>query len=129
MHGLRSPVATSWDTIFADAHLTAGTVLPLDAEHEERAVYVLTGEIEIGGDRHGPEQLLVLKPGDRIAVKALTDAHIVVVGGAAMDGPRHIWWNFVSSRKERIEAAKADWKAGRFDIVPGDTKEFIPLPD
>jgi hypothetical protein len=129
MHGLHSPVATSWDTIFADAHLTAGTTLPLDPEHEERAVYVLSGEIEIGGDRHGPEQLLVLKPGDRIAVKALTDAHIVVVGGAAMDGPRHIWWNFVSSRKERIEAAKADWKAGRFDTVPGDAKEFIPLPD
>ncbi len=129
MHGLRSPVATSWDTIFADAHLTAGTILPLDPEHEERAVYVLSGEIEIGGDRHGPEQLLVLKPGDRIAVKAMTDAHIVVVGGAAMDGPRHIWWNFVSSRKERIEAAKADWKAGRFDTVPGDTSEFIPLPD
>jgi hypothetical protein len=129
MHGLRSPVATSWDTIFADAHLTAGTILPLDPEHEERAVYVLSGEIEIGGDRHGPEQLLVLKPGDRIAVKALTDAHVIVVGGAAMDGPRHIWWNFVSSRKERIEAAKADWKAGRFDTVPGDTKEFIPLPD
>jgi redox-sensitive bicupin YhaK (pirin superfamily) len=129
MHGLRSPVATSWDTIFADAHLTAGTTLPLDPDHEERAVYVLSGEIDIGGDRHGPEQLLVLKPGDRIAVKALTDAHIVVVGGAAMDGPRHIWWNFVSSRKERIEAAKADWKAGRFDSVPGDTKEFIPLPD
>jgi hypothetical protein len=129
MHGLRSPVATSWDTLFADAHLTAGTVLPLDPEHEERAVYVLSGEIEIGGDQHGPEKLLVLKPGDRITVKALTDAHIVVVGGAAMDGPRHIWWNFVSSRKERIEAAKADWKAGRFDIVPGDAKEFIPLPD
>ena len=71
----------------------------------------------------------MLKPGDRIDVKAVSDAHIVVVGGAAMDGPRHIWWNFVSSRKERIEAAKADWKAGRFDIVPGDTAEFIPLPD
>jgi redox-sensitive bicupin YhaK (pirin superfamily) len=129
MHGLRSPVVTSWDTVFADAHLTTGAVLPFDAEHEERAVYVLSGEIDIGGDRHGPEQLLVLKPGDRIAIKALTDSHIVVVGGAAMDGPRHIWWNFVSSRKERIEAAKADWKAGRFDVVPGDTSEFIPLPD
>jgi redox-sensitive bicupin YhaK (pirin superfamily) len=129
MHGLRSPVVTSWDTVFADAHLIAGTILPFDPEHEERAVYVLSGEIEIGGDRHGPERLLVLKPGDRIAIKALSDAHIVVVGGAAMDGPRHIWWNFVSSRKERIEAAKADWKAGRFDIVPGDTSEFIPLPD
>jgi hypothetical protein len=129
LHGLRSPVKTSWETVFAEAHLTAGTVLPLDADYEERAVYVITGEVEIGGDRYGPERLLVLKPGDRITVTAATDAHVIVVGGAAMDGPRHIWWNFVSSRKERIEAAKADWKAGRFDIVPGDTAEFIPLPE
>ncbi len=129
LHGLTSPVVTSWNTIFADAHLKAGTVLPLGAEHEERAIYVIAGEIELGGERHGTERLLVLKPGDCVAVKAASDAHVVVVGGAAMDGPRHIWWNFVSSRKERIEAAKADWKAGRFDLVPGDTAEFIPLPD
>jgi len=129
MHGLRSPVVTTWDTFFADARLKAGTSLPLDAEHEERAIYVLAGEIEIGGQSYGPERLLVLRPGDRIAVRAVSDAHIVVVGGAAMDGPRHIWWNFVSSRKERIEAAKADWKAGRFALVPGDTTEFIPLPE
>jgi redox-sensitive bicupin YhaK (pirin superfamily) len=128
MHGLRSPVATLWNTIFADARLKAGTILPLGAEHEERALYVLAGEIDIGGDRHGPECLLVLKPSDRIDLKAVSDAHVVVVGGAAMDGPRHIWWNFVSSRKNRIEAAKADWKAGRFDVVPGDAVEFIPLP-
>jgi redox-sensitive bicupin YhaK (pirin superfamily) len=129
MHGLRSPVITSWDTIFAEAHLSAGTILPLSHDHEERAVYVLAGEIEIGGAQYGPEQLLVLKPGDRIDVKAASDAHIILVGGAAMDGPRHIWWNFVSSRKERIEGAKADWKAGKFDSVPGDTSEFIPLPE
>ena len=129
MHGLRSPVVTTWDTFFADARLKAGTSLPLDAEHEERAIYVLAGEIEIGGQSYGRERLLVLRPGDRIAVRAVSDAHIVVVGGAAMDGPRHIWWNFVSSRKERIEAAKADWKAGRFALVPGDTTEFIPLPE
>ncbi len=129
MHGLRSPVVTSWDTLFADVHLSAGSTLPLDAEHEERAVFVLAGEIEIGGERHAPERLLVLRPGDRIAVRATRDAHIVVVGGAAMDGPRHIWWNFVSSRKERIDAAKADWKAGRFGLVPGDATEFIPLPE
>jgi redox-sensitive bicupin YhaK (pirin superfamily) len=129
MHGLRSPVVTSWDTLFAQAHLKADTILPVDVAYEERALYVIAGEIDIAGDRHGPERLLVLKPGDRIDVKAVGDAHVVVVGGAAMDGPRHIWWNFVSSRKERIEAAKADWKAGRFDLVPGDTAEFIPLPD
>lgn len=128
MHRLRSPAATSWDTLFADAHLKAGTGLPVDAEHEERAIYVLAGDIEIGGEQYGPEQLLVLRPGDPVFVRAVSDAHIAVIGGAAMDGPRHIWWNFVSSRKERIEAAKADWKAGRFDVVPGDTVEFIPLP-
>jgi redox-sensitive bicupin YhaK (pirin superfamily) len=129
MHGLRSPVATTWNTVLAEAHLKAGTILPLQSDHEERAVYVIGGDIEIGGDRHGPERLLVLKPGDRIDVTAATDAHVIVVGGAAMDGPRHIWWNFVSSRKDRIEAAKADWKAGRFALVPGDTAEFIPLPE
>jgi redox-sensitive bicupin YhaK (pirin superfamily) len=129
LHGLRSPVAISWDTLFAEVRLRAGTTLPLDAEHEERAIYVLAGEIEIGGDRFGPEKLLVLRPGDRIAVRAISDAHFVIVGGAAMDGPRHIWWNFVSSRQDRIEAAKADWKAGRFAVVPGDTTEFIPLPE
>jgi redox-sensitive bicupin YhaK (pirin superfamily) len=129
LHGLRSPVTTSWETVFADVRLKAGATMPLDAEHEERAVYVVTGEIEIGGDRYGPERLLVLKPGDRVAIHAANDAHFILVGGAPMDGPRHIWWNFVSSSKERIESAKADWKAGRFDIVPGDTTEFIPLPD
>jgi len=129
MQGLRSPVETRWDTIFAEVHLAAGSVFPLDTAYEERAIYVLAGEIEIGGERHGPEQLLVLKPGDRADVRAASDTHFVIVGGAAMDGPRHIWWNFVSSRKDRIEAAKADWKAGRFDLVPGDTTEFIPLPD
>ena len=129
LHGLHSPVATSWETLFADVRLQAGATLPFDAEHEERAIYVLSGEIEIGGDRHGPERLLVLRPGDQIIVRATNDAHFVIVGGATMDGPRHIWWNFVSSRKDRIEAAKADWKAGRFDLVPGDTAEFIPLPE
>jgi redox-sensitive bicupin YhaK (pirin superfamily) len=129
MQGLASPVATTWETIFAEAHLKAGTTLPLGAEHEERALYVVSGEIELAGDRHGGERLLLLKPGARIDVKAVSDAHAILVGGAAMDGPRHIWWNFVSSRKDRIEAAKTDWKAGRFDLVPGDSKEFIPLPE
>jgi redox-sensitive bicupin YhaK (pirin superfamily) len=129
MQGLASPVATTWETIFAEAHLKARTTLPIGAEHEERALYVVSGEIEIGGDRHGGERLLLLKPGTRIDATAVSDAHAILVGGAAMDGPRHIWWNFVSSRKDRIEAAKADWKAGRFDPVPGDSKEFIPLPE
>jgi len=129
MHGLRSPFTTLWETIFAEVRLAAGTVLPLGTEYEERALYVISREIEIGGYRHPSQQLLVLKPGDRTDVKAVQDAHFVLVGGAAMDGPRHIWWNFVSSRQDRIEAAKADWKTGRFAVVPGDSTEFIPLPD
>jgi hypothetical protein len=128
LFGATSPVATLSDTIFADVLLSAGASLPLDAEYEERAIYIVSGEIEIAGDRFAEGRLLVFKPGDRITVKALRDARIVILGGATADGPRHIWWNFVSSRKERIEQAKADWKAGRFALVPGET-EFIPLPE
>ena len=106
-----------------------GTALPIDTQAEERALYVVAGEIEIAGDRFAAGQLLVLRPGDPISVIATSEARVVLVGGAAMDGPRHIWWNFVSSRKERIEQAKADWKQGRFDTVPGDAEEFIPLPE
>jgi len=128
LFGATSPVATLSDTIFADVQLSAGASLPLDADYEERAIYIVSGEIEIAGDRFAEGRLLVFKPGDRITVKALGDARLVLVGGATADGPRHIWWNFVSSRKERIEQAKADWKAGRFAGVPGET-EFIPLPE
>ncbi len=129
LYGERSPVVTASDTVFADAMLQVGAVLPIDAAHEERAVYVVDGEIEIGGDRFAPGQLLVFRPGDHVTAKAVTGAHVMIVGGAAMDGPRHLWWNFVSSRKERIEQAKAEWAAGRFGKVPGDEIEFIPLPE
>ncbi len=126
--GMTSPVATGWDTLMADATLAAGASLPLDADTEERALYIVSGEIEIAGDRFEAGRLLVFRPGDRITVAATTTARLAIVGGAAMDGPRHIWWNFVSSRKERIEQAKADWKARQFEAVPGET-EFIPLPE
>lgn len=129
VYGARSPVATASETLFADVTLAAGTTLPVDADTEERAVYLISGEVDIAGDRFSAGRLLVFRPGDRITVTAVSDAHLVLLGGAAMDGPRHIWWNFVSSRKERIEQAKADWKAGHFDKVPGDEIEFIPLPD
>jgi redox-sensitive bicupin YhaK (pirin superfamily) len=129
LYGKRSPVPTLCDTIFADAPLTPGAVLPIDAQAEERALYVAAGEIDIGNDRFAAGRLLVLRPGDPMTVTAASEARVILVGGAAMDGPRHIWWNFVSSRKERIEQAKADWKLGRFDSVPGDEAEFIPLPE
>jgi redox-sensitive bicupin YhaK (pirin superfamily) len=129
LYGAKSPVPTVHETIFGDVYLKAGSILPLDADHEERAVYVIDGTVDIAGDRFNAGRLLVFKPGDKAAITAVTDAHFVIVGGAPMDGPRHIWWNFVSSRKERIEQAKADWKAGHFQKVPGDEIEFIPLPE
>jgi len=129
LYGARSPVSTTSETIFGDVTLKRGASLPLEADHEERAIYVVDGEIDIAGDRFAAGRLLVFRPGDRITVDAITDAHIVIVGGAPMDGPRHIWWNFVSSRKDRIEQAKAEWQAGHFGKVPGDEIEFIPLPE
>jgi redox-sensitive bicupin YhaK (pirin superfamily) len=129
LYGVSSPVPVVHETMFGDVHLKAGSKLPLDADHEERALYVIDGVIDIAGDTFEPGRLLVFKPGDRIDVTAVSNAHVVILGGAPMDGPRHIWWNFVSSRKERIEQAKADWKAGHFDKVPGDDIEFIPLPE
>lgn len=128
-YGARSPVVTASDTVFVDVIMEAGTAIPLDPDYEERAIYVVAGEIEIAGDRFTGPRLLVFRPGDRIAVRAVTASHIAILGGAALEGPRHIWWNFVSSRKERIEQAKEDWKTARFDIVPGDETEFIPLPE
>jgi redox-sensitive bicupin YhaK (pirin superfamily) len=128
-YGLRSPVTTLSPTLFADVRLSAGVTLPVDADTEERGLYVIAGEVDVAGDRFAAGRLLVFRPGDAITVTAVTDAHLVLLGGAAMDGPRHIWWNFVSSRKDRIEQAKADWKLARFDTVPGDDQEFIPLPE
>ena len=83
----------------------------------------------MAGDAFEPGQLLVLAPGDAITRRATTDAQFMLFGGAPMDGPRYIWWNFVSSRPERIEQAKEEWARGRFDTVPGDEEEFIPLPE
>jgi redox-sensitive bicupin YhaK (pirin superfamily) len=128
LYGKKSPVVTTSDTIFADVTLKTGATLPLDASHEERAIYVIDGEVDVAGDRFGPQRLLVFKAGDAITIRAVADTRFVIAGGAPMDGPRHIWWNFVSSRKERIEQAKADWTAGHFGKVPGDEIEFIPLP-
>jgi redox-sensitive bicupin YhaK (pirin superfamily) len=102
--------------------------VPLDPDYDERAIYTVTGEIEISGDVFVLGQLLVFRPGDRITIRARSDARFMMLGGEPMDGPRIIWWNFVSSRMDGIEQAKADWKAARFDSVPGDG-EFIPLPE
>jgi hypothetical protein len=127
-YGARSPVQVLSELFYADARLDAGASLPLDAEQEERALYLVEGEIEIAGDRFAPGRLLVFRPGDAMTIAALQPSRFMLLGGAALDGPRHMWWNFVSSRKERIEQAKEDWKAGRFGAVPNDETEYIPLP-
>jgi len=129
LFGKTSPVPTTHETVFVNVAMRPGATMPLDAAHEERALYVVDGVIDIAGDKFESGRLLVFKPGDTITVKALTNAHFVICGGAPMDGPRHIWWNFVSSRKDRIEQAKEEWKAGHFGKVPGDEIEFIPLPE
>ena len=100
----------------------------MPAEHEERSAYVLSGAVEIGGQRFEPGRLLVFRAGREVAIRALLPTRLILLGGETMDGPRHVWWNFVSSSRERIEQAKADWKAGRFGQVIGET-EFIPLPE
>ncbi|MER8483853.1 pirin family protein [Mesorhizobium sp. M1322] len=127
--GLRSPVMTASDTLYADLSLAPGASVKIPADAEERAIYTLEGEVSISGDRFPAERLLVFRPGDEIVVSSQGGAHFMLFGGASLGSKRYIWWNFVSSSKERIEQAKEEWKTGRFDIVPGDEEEFIPLPD
>ncbi|MEX0590760.1 MAG: pirin-like C-terminal cupin domain-containing protein, partial [Xanthobacteraceae bacterium] len=129
MFGAVSPLKTTSETIFADVSLDAGAAMPLDSGYEERAIYVGSGEIDIEGDRFDTGRLLIFRPGDRITVKAVKPSRIAVVGGVPLDGPRYVWWNFVSSRKDRIDQAKEEWKQGHFGKVPGDEIEFIPLPE
>jgi redox-sensitive bicupin YhaK (pirin superfamily) len=128
-YGARSPAEFPQPCFYAEAVLAPGAVLPLDPDYDERAVYIASGEIDIAGQRFEAGRMLVFRPGDRISILGLSNARLMLLGGEPMDGPRHIWWNFVSSSKDRIDAAKADWRAGRYPLVPGDDREFIPLPD
>ena len=127
--GVRSPVRTASDTLYADIRLKAGGRVRIPADAEERAIYVLEGKVTIAGDRFGADRLLVFRPGDEIVVESEDGTHFMLFGGASLGSPRHIWWNFVSSSKERIEQAKNEWRTRRFAIVPGDAEEFIPLPE
>ncbi|RVC13863.1 pirin family protein [Mesorhizobium sp. M7A.F.Ca.CA.002.15.2.1] len=127
--GLRSPVRADSETLYADLRLAPGASVKIPADAEERAIYTLEGEVSISGDVFPAERLLVFRPGDEIVVSSQTGAHFMLFGGASLGSKRYIWWNFVSSSKERIEQAKEEWKTGRFDIVPGDEDEFIPLPE
>jgi redox-sensitive bicupin YhaK (pirin superfamily) len=128
MYGATAPTQIFSPTFYADIMLDPGAELDVPTEHEERAAYLVDGTIDIAGESFESGQLLLFRPGDAITIGAPTPARLMLLGGAPMDGPRHIWWNFVSSRPERIEQAKADWKEGRFPPVPGET-EHIPLPE
>ncbi|MBV8457931.1 MAG: pirin family protein [Acetobacteraceae bacterium] len=128
--GACSPVSTYWPLFYADASLAPGAHLPLPEQHEERGAYVVEGSVEVAGTRFDAGRMLLFRAGDRIGLKAGGGgARLLVLGGAVMDGPRFIFWNFVSSSRERIEQAKADWKARRFAKILGDEQEFIPLPE
>jgi redox-sensitive bicupin YhaK (pirin superfamily) len=128
LYGRTSPVQTHSEMLYADVGLESGAKFSVPTEHEERAVYVALGAVEILGRSCGEGQMLVLRPGAEVTLSSTSSARVMLLGGAPLGAPRHVWWNFVSSSRERIEQAKADWKAGRFAMVSGDP-EFIPLPE
>ncbi|BAK68260.1 pirin-related protein [Sphingobium sp. SYK-6] len=127
--GMTSPVPTFSDTLYADVSLDDGARYRLTAEHIERAIYVITGTVEVEGQDGGfaAGELVIFKPDVEIVMRAAGPARIMLVGGEPLGEPRNIFWNFVSSSRERIEQAKADWQQGRFPDVPGEL-DFIPLP-
>jgi redox-sensitive bicupin YhaK (pirin superfamily) len=114
---------------YVEARLDAGAKLELTDEYAQRAAYVVSGTIDCDGSSYREGTMLVFRDGKSACVVARTPAHVMLLGGAPLDGPRHVWWNFVSSSPERIERAKADWRNRRFPAVPGDDVEFIPLPE
>jgi len=127
--GLSSPVRVFSPTLYLAGDLEADAVFELDDEHAQRVVYVIEGAARIG-DQNVESQTLAVLPGkEMVRLHALTGSRVVILGGAALDAPRHLWWNFVSSSRERIEQAKRDWAGGRFGLIPGDDQEFIPLPE
>jgi redox-sensitive bicupin YhaK (pirin superfamily) len=127
--GETAPTACHAPTLYADIALDPGGSLPIDGEADERALYVAWGEASLDGLPLTPMTLYILRPGTAATLRSAAGARVMLCGGAAFEGPRFVWWNFVSSSRERINQAKADWREGRFPAVPGDDKEFIPLPE
>jgi len=131
--GLQSPLKVFSPIFYADARFEAGGSLHYAAEHEERALFVIEGEVQTGGidgvEVHQPGAMLALAAGEETTLYSDAPARVMLLGGAKLDGPRHIWWNFVASDPARIERAKQDWKDGAFGKIPGDEVEFIPLPE
>ena len=134
-YGERAPVATFSEMFYLDMILDPGAVLPLPDGHEDRAAYVVDGSVTNAGREFGGGGMMVFRPGDRVSMRAgPAGARLILLGGETLNGPRYIWWNFVASSRERIDAAKEAWRSGewahdRFRLPPGDDREFIPLPD
>ncbi|WP_066549276.1 MULTISPECIES: pirin family protein [unclassified Sphingomonas] len=127
--GTPAPTTTYAGTIYADIELDAGGVVPIDADADERAVYVAMGDATLDGMTLEPQTLYVLRPGAAMTLRSERGGRVMLCGGEAFATPRHVWWNFVSSSRDRINQAKEDWKADRFPKVPGDDQEFIPIPE
>jgi len=133
-YGERAPVRTLSGSFYVDAALAPGAAIPLPEEHEDRGAYVVQGAVAISGETYEAGRMMVFRPGDRVSLEAgPAGARLILLGGDTLNGPRYIWWNFVASSREKIEAAKeawrqADWAHGRFQLPPDDAAEFIPLP-
>lgn len=134
-YGTHTPVKTFTDMFYADAALAPGAAVPLPQDHEDRGVYVLEGAVSVRGDQLTAGQMATFRPGDALSLHAGEQgARLLLLGGETLNGPRHIWWNFVASSKEKIEHAKAEWATGNWDgglftLPPDDQEEFIPLPE
>ena len=127
-YGETSPVKVFSEMFYLHAEIAAGADLALPDDHAERAIYLVSGALNVAGRRVAAKTMLVFREGEAVELSATADSRVMLLGGAPIDGDRLIWWNFVSSSPERLEQAKADWKAGRFDKIPGET-EFIALPE
>ncbi len=127
--GVTAPTTQHSATIYADILMGAGASIPIDADADERAILVAFGSASLDGERLEPFSLYILQPGQAMTLKADSDCRVMLLGGEAFKTPRHVWWNFVSSSRERINDAKAEWKARNFPLVPGDSEEFIPIPE
>ena len=134
-YGETAPVDVASEMFYADAVLQTGAKLPLPDNHEDRGVYVVDGSVDVAGVSYEAGQMMGFRPGDRISVTAGPQgARLMLLGGATLEGPRYIWWNFVASSRERIDEAKEAWRKEdwdsnpRFHLPPGDDDEFIPLP-
>lgn len=126
--GESAPVTTYADTIYADIQLLPGGSVPIDAEAEERALYVAGGDAALDGVALAPQTLYVLRPGVRATLMSVDGGRVMLCGGEAFKTPRHVWWNFVSSSPDRLMQAREDWQAMRFPLIPGDDQEYIPIP-